>query len=103
MPVKVSFMRPGTMGSVNAVAIGTCRVCETITVPGTTTATALPGEIAYLVNTEAAAVVVANGTAPDAAATAATAATSEGFGVSVGNDVALVLNGGDKVNIKAFV
>ena len=103
MPVKVSFMRPGLLGTIEAVTIGACRVCETITVPGTTTATAQAGEFVYLVSTEATAVVCAHGTTPDAAAVASTAATSAGYGLQPSDSVAVVLAAGDKVNIKAFV
>ena len=103
MPVKVSFMRPGPMGSVNAVAIGACRICETITVPGSTTASAQEGEIVLLVSSESTAVVVAHGTTPDAAATAQTAATSAGYGLSSDSYMPVAVKTGDKISIKAFV
>lgn len=103
MPVKVSFMRPGTLGSVDAVAVGSCRICETITVPGSTTAAAQPGEIVVLVSTEGTPVVCAHGTTPDAAATAQTAATTAGYGVTSDSMVAIAVQSGDRINIKAFV
>lgn len=102
MTVKVSFMRPGPLGSINVIGIGSCRICETVTVPGSTTASAQEGEIAILVSTESAAVIAANGTTPDAAAVAATAATSAGYGIPAGLVVAIAVATGDKINIKAF-
>lgn len=103
MAVKVSFMKPGGLGSINAVGLGACRTCETVTVPGTTTASLQDGEIAVLLSTEAASVVAAHGSTPDAAATNATNATSAGYGVPAGMAVAIAGNVGDKINIKAFV
>lgn len=103
MSVKVSFMKPGALGSIDAVGIGDCRICETITVPGTTTATLEAGEIVVLCSTEATAVVAAHGTTPDAASVARTNATSAGYGVPVGINVPVSAKVGDKINIKAFV
>lgn len=102
MAVKVSFIRPKGIGAIEAPAIGSCRVCETIAVPGTTTAAALDGEIAVIVSTEATAVIAAHGSAPDAAATASTVATSAGYGIPPGQTVPVVLSAGDKISIKAF-
>lgn len=102
MPVKVSFMRPGTMGSVDAVTMGACRVCETLTLPGTTNAAALPGEIVVMVSTETGACIAAHGTTPSAVATAATAATSAGYGLPTGIAVAVAVQAGDKINVAAF-
>jgi len=103
MTVKISFIKPGGLGSINAVGIGACRVCETITIPGTTTASLQAGEIAVLVSTESGPCVAAHGTTPDAAATDATAATSAGYGVPEGTAFPVAGNVGDKFNIKAFV
>lgn len=103
MPVKVSFMKPGGLGSINAIGVGDCRVCETITVPGTTTAALEDGEIVVLCSTEAATVVAAHGTTPDAAAIARTSATSAGYSVPAGVNVPVSAKVGDKINIKAFV
>ncbi len=103
MPVKVSFIKPGGLGSINAVGFGQCRISETITVPGTTAAALLDGEIVVMCSTEAAAVVAAHGTTPDAAAPAQTNATSAGYGVPAGVLVCAAPKVGDRVNIKAFV
>ena len=103
MPVKVSFIRPGPMGSIDAVGVGSCRICETITVPGSTTASAQEGEIVLLVSTEGSAAVAAHGTTPDAAATAQTTATSAGYGVPSGILMPIAVKTGDKISIKAFV
>ena len=103
MPVKVSFMRPGHLGSIDAVGVGSCRICETITVPGSTTASAQAGEIVVLISTEASTVVAAHGTTPDAAATAETTATSAGYGLTSYGPLAIAVKIGDKINIKAFV
>lgn len=102
MPVKVSFMQPGTLGSVDAVAVGACRICETLTLPGSTTAAALPGEIVILVSTETGACIAAHGTTPSAVATAATAATSAGYGVPTGVAFAVAVRAGDRINVAAF-
>lgn len=103
MTVKVSFIKPGGLGSVNVIGIGACRICETVTVPGSTSASIQDGEIAVLMSTESAACVAAHGTTPDAAATAATAATSAGYGVPVGVAFPIAGKVGDKINLKAFV
>lgn len=103
MPVKVSFMRPGYIGSLSAFGVGDCRICETVTVPGSTTATLQDGEIAVLVSTEASEVVVAHGTAPDAAATAMTSTTSAGYAMGAREGLLVAGKAGDKINIKAFV
>lgn len=103
MAVKLSFMKPSWAGSVGVMGYGKCRLCETITVPGSSTAAALDGEIILVTSTEAAAVVIATGTTPDAAATAATAATTAGMGLEPLSTQIVVVNTGDKINIKAFV
>lgn len=102
MPVKVSFMRPGTLGAVDAIGVGACRVCETLTLPGTTTAAALPGEIVLMVSTETGACIAAHGSTPSAVATTATAATSAGYGIPTGVAIAVAVQGGDKINVQAF-
>lgn len=103
MAVKVSFVKPAGIGSIDAPAIGSVRVCETITVPGSTTAALQEGEIFILCSTEAAVCVAAHGTTPDAAAVAKTAATSAGYALPIGENVPVVGAVGDKINIKAFV
>lgn len=100
MPVKVSFMRPGYVGDKSNLAIGDCRICETLTVPATTTASLRDGEFMLVSSTEASTVVGAHGTTPDAAATAETAA-----GYAIQPTQVYVVQGkvGDKFNAKAFV
>lgn len=103
MPVKVSMMKPGGLGTINQVGIGDCRAAETVSsFPGTTTIAAADGEIAYIASTEAAAVILAHGTTPDAAATAKTAATSAGYALQPGQYLAVALKVGDKINVKTF-
>jgi hypothetical protein len=100
MSVVVSFIAPQGMGTVNAPGIGACRVKEVITVPGTTTAAALAGEVVLICNGENSTVLAANGTAPDAQAGASAAATSAGYPIPVGCIVPVVPKAGDKINIK---
>lgn len=102
MSVKISFMKPGTMGTINAIGMGACRACETLTVPDTTALVAQGGEIAVIVSTEANTVIAAHGLTPDAAAEVATAATSAGYAIPAGVIVAVAVHAGDKINIKAF-
>lgn len=102
MAVIVSFVRPKGVGSVNAPGIGSVRVRENVTVPGTTTATVQDGEIVIIGNNETTMVAVAHGTTPDAAAAASTSATSAGFPVAAGAvSDPFVPDTGAKINIKA--
>jgi len=103
MPVKVSFMPPGFVGSLSVIGVGRCRLSETITVPGSTSASALSGEIVLVCSTEANAVVVAHGITPDAAATNSTPLTTAGYALEPLHTTAIPLVVGDRVNIKAFV
>jgi len=103
MPVKVSFMQPGFVGSVSMLGFGRCRISETITVPGTTVAAALAGEIVLVCSTEAVAVVAAHGITPDAAATAQTALTTAGYALEPLATMPIPMFVGDRVNFKAFV
>lgn len=103
MPVKVSFMRPAFVGSISTLVQGACRLSETVTVPGTTAASAQDGEFIVLFSTESVGVVAAHGSTPDAAATVATALTSAGYGVGPLVDKPVQAQTGDKVNIKVFV
>lgn len=103
MAVIVSFIRPKGVGSVNAPGIGSVRIREDITVPGTTTATVEDGEIVIIGNNEATMVAVAHGTTPNAAATASTTATSAGYPVAAGAvSDPFVPDTGAKINIKAI-
>lgn len=102
MPVIVSIMAPGAMGSAEAVCYGQCRVRETITVPGTTTASAQNGEIFVLCSTEAATVLAATGSTPDAQAAAMSSASGAGAPVPPGQIVVFQPRAGDKLNVKAL-
>jgi len=102
MTVTVSFVTPAINGSGPGVGIGRVRVKEVVTIPGTTTATALAGEFVLVGNGEATMSAVAFGSTPDAAATAETAATSAGYPVGAGQvSDPFIVKLGDKVNIKA--
>lgn len=102
MPVKISMGKPSLVGNLSVLAFGQFRVSETVSVGGTTTITAQQGEIALLVSTESGTVNASHGVTPDAAATAATAATSAGYGVPPGVPYPVALQPGDKINIKVF-
>lgn len=103
MTVVVSFITPAGIGSIDAPGLGACRIRENITIPGTTAASLLPGEIAIVGNAEASMVAVAFGTTPDAAATSATSASSAGYPVPAGqNSDPIVGRAGDKINVKAL-
>ena len=95
-------MKPGALGSINAVGVGSCRASETISVPGTTTISADKDEIAVLVSTESNAVIAAFGQTPDASANAETEETSAGFAVAPLMMTAIAVAPGDKIDIKAF-
>ncbi len=101
MSVTVSFLTAGP-GAGGVVGISKVRVKEVVTVPGTTTATALAGEVIVVGNGESSMVAVAIGSTPDAAATAETSATTAGYPVGAGqvSDPFLPVAGA-KVNIKA--
>lgn len=103
MSVVVSFIKPAGIGGVYAApGIGQCRVRETITVPGTTTAAVEAGEMVVIANGESSIVLAAHGKTPDAAAAAQDANTSAGYPVPAGLMVPVVASAGDKINIKAI-
>ena len=103
MPVNLSLMQPRWAGAVGVMAYGQCRAAETITVPGTSTLTAQNGEIMLVTSTEAAAVQIATGTTPDAAATVQTTLTTARMALEPLSTQVVYPNTGDKINIKAFV
>lgn len=102
MAVIVSFFKPSGIGSAGAPTIGGCRVMESITVPGTTTATVQDGELVVIGNGESSMVLAAHGTTPDAQATAETSATTAGYPVGAGQLFPTAPKVGDKINIKAL-
>lgn len=100
MTVVVSFVKPQGLGSVHAPGVGEVRIRENITIPGSTTASLLNGEVAIVSNAETSMVAAALGTTPDAATTTASAVSQAGVGIGAGQS--LTFNGkvGDKVNVK---
>lgn len=98
MTVVVSFIRASGAG---VIGVGSVRIQERITIPGTTTATALEGEYVIVGNGESSMVAVAFSTAPDAAALASTSSTNAGMPVGAGAvSHPISMRAGDKVNIK---
>lgn len=101
MAVTVTFFKPKGIGSVHAPGVGEIRARESVTIPGTTTATVQDGECVVVLNEESDAVLVAHGTTPDAAASPATSATSAGFPVATGEvSPPFIPAVGAKINIK---
>lgn len=93
MSVVVSFVKPTSRGSA-ASGIGSVRASETLAVGGTTTSKVDDGEMVIVGNAESSMVVVAFGTAPDAAVN----------GVPVpsgGLSYPMFPNTGDRINVKA--
>lgn len=103
MPLKVAFMKPAHAGSINVLALGLCRVSETLSAGTASTNAAQDGEILLLCSTEASTIVVAVGTAPNGAASSATPATSAGFALPPGVIIPVECQVGDKVEFEAFV
>lgn len=103
MTVTVCFFTPQGIGSVAAPGVGHVRIREDITIPGTTTAAAVPGELVMVCNGEADTVAVALGLTPDGNATAANEKTSAGFPVAAGSvSMPFTTRVGDKVSVKAI-
>jgi hypothetical protein len=101
MAVQVIFFKPRGSGFGQAPVVGEIRAREAVTIPNTTTATVRDGELVMVLNEETAAVLVAYGSTPDAAATAATAATSAGFPVAAGQVSAPIMaTAGSKISVK---
>lgn len=99
MTVVVSFVKPQGAG---VVGMGRVRIRENISVPGTTTNAAEDGEIIIIGNAETSPVNAAWGTTPDAAATAASAATTAGVPIFAGAvSFPITPKIGEKINIKA--
>lgn len=102
MAIKVAYMPQRWLPN-GVITHGQCRASETVTVPGTTTGAALENEVIIILSTEAAAVVFATGSTPDAAASLQTTLTTAGMGLEPLFSLLLYPNRGDKINIKAFV
>ncbi len=103
MPLKVSFMRPAYAGSIDVLALGPCRVCETLSAGVISTNSAQDGEIMMVLSTEAAPIVIAIGTTPNGAATAATQETTAGMPLPANVLVPIQCRVGDRVEFEAFV
>lgn len=101
MAAYVSFLAPQSKEAASGARA--VRVRESLAVPGTTTATVVEnGEMVIVVNGEASPIFVAWGTTPDAAAAAATAATTAGLAVPAGQmSPPIIPAPGDKINVKA--
>lgn len=99
MTVVVSFIKPHGAG---VVGIGNVRVRENITIPGTTTASRLDGEIVIVGNAETSMVAIAWGPTPDAAALAEVpGTTTAGVAVAAGTvSYPIDPRTGDKINVK---
>jgi hypothetical protein len=104
MAAYVIFFTPKGIGpTVHAPGVGLARVREAVTVPGTTEAKALEGEVVMVFNGDDAVALVALGSTPDASATSATTATTAGLPIPAGQmSEVLIPNEGDAVNVKAL-
>jgi hypothetical protein len=101
MTVVVSFITGGQI-SAGASGVRTIRAQERLTIPATTVTAALVGETVLIGNGEAGMVAAAFGSAPDAAATTATASTSAGMPIGAGMvGIPIVPGPGALVNVKA--
>ena len=101
MTVVVSIITPSGLGTTNAPGIGRARVKNVLTVPGTTTGSLQSGEVFMVANGEAADMLVATGTIPDAQANLSTAVTTAGAPSSIGSTIYVTGNVGDLLNVKA--
>lgn len=102
MTIVVSIMRPKAIGPDGFPVVGYARIREDLTAGSTTTGTLNNGEVFYLVSTETAAIAVATGTAPDAATTTGTAASTAGIPVAPNIPVTIAAPAGSKLNAKAL-
>ena len=100
MTVVVSIITPTGLGSLNAPGIGRARVKEVLAVGNATAGSLLPGEVFMVANGEAADVLVATGTTPDAQANTSTAVTTAGMPVSIGATIYVTGAAGDKLSVK---
>jgi hypothetical protein len=101
MPVSVSFCRPRNINS--APVFGRVLSRESLDIDETTAGAANSGDSALIYNGTDAAVLLAHGTAPDAAATAANGVvTSAGYALGAGQSMLVILEVGDKINVKPF-
>ena len=108
MAIKITYMTPnvqsnGVPDALRYLSIGVCRAAETVaTVPGTSAIAAQEGDIAIVTSTEAATIIAAHGSAPDAATTAANGSSGAGYALPPNTPYVIALKTGDKLNFKAF-
>jgi hypothetical protein len=101
MTVVVSFITGGQI-TAGASGVKSIRKQERITIPGTTSTATQVGETVLIGNGETSMIAVAFGSAPDAAATDASATTSAGMPIGAGMvGVPIVPGAGNLINIKA--
>lgn len=102
MSVFVSFVKSKAVGSVDNIAIGSCRARESLALgSGVTAAVTAADEMVLIVNGETAPVFVAFGTAPNANLAAETLASSAGVPLPAGGSIALFPPKGSKINARA--
>lgn len=101
MAVHITFAPPAYVGSDANLSLGPARLYEAVTVGSATTGAALDGEFAFISNAETSAVVLAKGTAPNAGATTATAASSASFVIPSGSYAIVQMFAGDKIDTAA--
>lgn len=102
MTVTVSFITPGSLGA-GAAGVKTIRAQERLTIPATTVNSTLVGETVVIGNGETGMVAAAFGSAPDAATTTATGASSAGMPVGAGTvGIPITPGAGNFINVKAI-
>ena len=101
--VTCNFITPKGLQSIYQPAIANVRTREDLAAAnGTSAGTAQAGEVALVGNGTSSAVAVAFGSAPDAATTTATATSSAGFCLGAGDKAMIVVQIGDKINVKTI-
>lgn len=102
MTVTVSFITSGQIGP-GASGVKTIRAQERLTIPATTTNQTQVGETVVIGNGEAGMVAASFGSAPDAATTTATVASSAGMPIGAGMiGLPIVPGAGNFINVKAI-
>lgn len=102
MPLIVTFMTAGNIGSVNNLVGGKGRLTESVALGGTSTGTAESGEFAMLFNTETDPIQVAHGTTPNSGATAGTLATSSYYIIGASEGWPVEVSPNDKFAAQAI-
>lgn len=107
MAVKITYMTAnvfavGLGDPLRYMSIGACKAAETLAVPSTGAYVAENLDVAIVVSTEAATIICAHGTTPDAATLVANASSGAGYAIPPGIPFVVAMKTGDKINIKAF-